>query len=293
MLQNNYIGRFAPSPSGPLHLGSLVAAVASFLQAKSQQGRWLVRIEDIDPPREVSGASDSILRTLEKYHLFWDGEVIYQSANLAMYHRYLKVLQQQHHTFVCTCSRKSIKKQHEFYPGWCRSRGQKPQANHSIRFLNPQPLTSFIDEHSGEMHFPLNSFEHDFILKRKDGLIAYQLAVVVDDMDEGITEVVRGADLLDSTPRQIQLFHCLKKPVPRYFHLPLVRGKDGDKLSKLTHAKPVDHYPANEQLFKVLQFLNQSPPTALEKAAVSELLNWARVHWQPTLIPAISGKNKP
>lgn len=288
MKQLPYIGRFAPSPSGPLHFGSLVAAVASYLQAKSNQGKWLVRIEDIDPPREIKGAADSILQTLENFHLYWDDTVIYQSEHIERYHQCLHQLHQQRQTYFCTCSRKTIKKTSPFYQGHCRHQHNQPAKDFSIRFYNPQPLTQFNDEHAGEIQFPLDSFEHDFILKRKDGLFAYQLAVVLDDMDEGITEVVRGADLLDSTPRQIQLFQSFGQPAPRYFHLPLVLGKDGDKLSKLTHAEPVDNKPANQQLFKTLLFLQQSPPATLQNAPVNELLQWALTHWQPESIPAIT-----
>ncbi|HFB66459.1 MAG TPA: tRNA glutamyl-Q(34) synthetase GluQRS [Aeromonadales bacterium] len=287
MTQNSYIGRFAPSPSGPLHFGSLVAAVASYLQARSNQGKWLVRIEDIDPPRESKGAADSILRTLENFHLCWDDNVIYQSEHMDRYQQCLHQLYQQQQTYFCTCSRKAIKKVSPFYQGHCRHQRKQPSKDFSIRFYNPEPLTQFYDEHAGKLLFPLESFEHDFILKRKDGLFAYQLAVVVDDMDEAITEVVRGADLLDSTPRQIQLFQSFARTAPRYLHLPLVLGKDGDKLSKLTHAEPVDNAPANQQLFKALQFLQQSPPATLQKAPVNELLQWALSHWQPGLIPSI------
>ncbi len=288
MTQNSYIGRFAPSPSGPLHFGSLVAAVASYLQAKSNQGKWLVRIEDIDPPREIVGAADSILRTLEKFHLYWDDKVIYQSDNLPRYQQCLQQLKQQQKVYYCSCTRKAIKKLGRFYQGYCRHQRQQPAKDFSIRFYNPEPLTHFDDEHAGTIEFPLDSFEHDFILKRKDGLFAYQLAVVIDDMDEGITEVVRGADLLDSTPRQIQLFRCFGRSEPRYFHLPLVLGKDGDKLSKLTHAEPVDNAPAHQQLFKALQFLQQSPPQSLQHAQVNDLLQWAEKHWQPGLIAPVT-----
>ncbi|MCX6597835.1 MAG: glutamate--tRNA ligase family protein [Acidobacteria bacterium] len=242
-------GRFAPSPTGPLHLGSLVAAVASFVDARSQGGRWLVRIEDVDTPRTVHGAADAILRTLESYGLHWDGEVVYQSRRIALYEDALRQLGGS--TFGCGCTRQD--------PVCHCAEGLAGRVARSTKVRWPD----------GEA----------FTVKRADGLFAYQLAVVVDDDAQGVTDVVRGADLLDSTPRQLHLQRLLGYRTPRYLHVPVVTDAHGDKLSKQTRAPAI--VPGDEAALRAaLQFLGHTPP------AGAPALAWAIAHWDPRRIAA-------
>ena len=280
-----YRGRFAPSPSGPLHFGSLIAAVGSYLQAKSQQGQWLVRMEDIDTPRMQTGAADAILRTLERYQLFWDGDVWVQSQRLERYQQVLDLLKQQQLTYACNCSRARIQSLPQGYDGFCRDQHLSGDSL-AWRLKAPATATSFTDLLAGEVQVPAALAAEDYILKRRDGLFAYQLVVVVDDLDQGITEVVRGADLLELTTRQQALFQLLGKAAPAYLHLPLAVAEPGFKLSKQNHAPAVDHWPVSETLTAVLRFLGHPPPTELTGACASELLNWAITHWQIRQIPS-------
>ncbi|MCK5820063.1 MAG: tRNA glutamyl-Q(34) synthetase GluQRS, partial [Psychromonas sp.] len=234
-----YIGRFAPSPSGALHFGSLVAAVGSYLQAKSQNGLWYVRIEDIDPPREVKGASQDILDTLLAYGLKWDGDVVYQSQQSASYEAVLNQLYENNCSYYCQCTRKIIKQQGGLYQGNCRNK-KYSQENAALRINLKQlgdPIEHFFDQLHGKISTPIND---DFILRRKDGLYAYNLAVVVDDIKQNVTEIVRGADLIETTTKQLALYRLLNKPAPRYLHLPLAVMSPGNKLSKQNHALAVD-----------------------------------------------------
>jgi glutamyl-Q tRNA(Asp) synthetase len=279
-----YRGRFAPSPSGPLHFGSLIAAVGSYLQAKSQQGQWLVRMEDIDTPRMQAGAADSILRTLERYQLLWDGEVWVQSQRLDRYQQVLEQLKQQQLTYACNCNRSRIQGLGKGYDGFCRDKNLT-EGTLAWRLKAPATNTSFIDKLAGEIQIPATLAAEDYILKRRDGLFAYQLVVVVDDMDQGITEVVRGADLIDLTTRQQSLFHLLGAAAPDYLHLPLAVVEPGFKLSKQNHAPTVEFWPVSETLTAVLRFLGQPPPAELAGADAKELLAWAASHWQIRQIP--------
>jgi glutamyl-Q tRNA(Asp) synthetase len=237
------VGRFAPSPTGPLHLGSLVAAVGSYILAKRAGGRWLVRVEDLDTPRAVAGAADGILETLRRYGLHWDGEVVYQSQRVALYERALRELRAKGLVYDCGCTREEL----------CRCRnGMRPgRSARSVRFRMPDGVIGFDDRLKGRIEMGSG----DFIVKRADGIFAYQLAVVVDDAEQGVTQVVRGEDLLDSTPRQIALQRALELPTPEYAHVPLARNADGTKISKRDGAVPLDPDRVEETLEKAYGIL--------------------------------------
>ena len=301
-----YRGRFAPSPTGPLHFGSLVAALGSYLDAKHYHGTWLVRIEDLDTPRCVAGAADDILRTLEAFGLYWDEEVIYQSQRTAAYEEALHKLQESGAAYPCCCTRREIADsalhgiEGPVYPGTCRNgipAGREARAwrlgtdlvryphfcgNNNIQ--NSAEVIEFDDALQGHITQNLKCDIGDFVVKRADGLFAYQLAVVVDDAFQNITHVVRGADLLHSTPRQIYLQELLGLPTLIYLHLPIVVNARGEKLGKQTLASPIDKNDAAATLFDALVFLNQRPPAELRFSKVEEVLVWAVTHWQPDLI---------
>lgn len=281
-----YTGRFAPSPTGPLHLGSLLTALASYLDARSRNGIWLVRMEDLDPPREMPGAADSILRTLEQYGLHWDGEVAFQSHRHALYEDAVQQLLQQQLAFYCTCSRKDLQLQGtQSYPGTCRHQHTIPHAEFAIRAqVNDTPIT-FDDALQGHCNFNLFTDGGDFIIKRKDGLYAYHLAVVIDDAAQNITHIVRGSDLLDSTPRHIHLQHLLSLPTPHYAHLPVIVNAQGQKLSKQTFAAALPATDPVPALFACLHALGQNPPAELQQASRDELLRWGIAHWSLQKVP--------
>jgi glutamyl-Q tRNA(Asp) synthetase len=274
------IGRFAPSPTGPLHAGSLLAALASYCEARSVNGQWLLRMEDVDPPREMPGAADLILRQLEACGFEWDGEVRYQSRRHASYEAALSTLHQQGDLFWCRCSRADLSRlSNAAYPGTCRA-FTSPRTNAAIRLRVPDTIISFTDGLFGPQHDNVRASVGDFILKRRDGLYAYQLAVVVDDADQGITQVVRGADLLDNTARQIVLQQALGLTTPDYVHLPLLVHADGSKLSKQTFAPALPLTGTAALLVQALQRLGQCPPRELAAEAPSAVLAWAVTHWQ-------------
>jgi glutamyl-Q tRNA(Asp) synthetase len=250
VLASPYIGRFAPSPTGRLHPGSLVAAVASYLDAKAHAGLWLVRMEDVDEGRIAAGAAESILDLLPKLGMRWDGEVVWQSQRKHLYQAAFDRLNA--HAYPCGCNRREIADSRlgvapdgaAIYPGTCRNGLAQGRSARSLRVRVPDPagdadLIEFNDRFAGRICQRLNRDSGDFVLKRADGFWAYQLAVVVDDAEQGVTDVVRGADLLDSTPRQIYLQRLLGVPTPRYLHVPVVRNANGEKLSKQTGAAPV------------------------------------------------------
>jgi len=279
----SYIGRFAPTPSGPLHLGSLIAALASFLDARHAQGRWLVRIEDIDPPRCPAGTANTILRQLEAFGLTWDGSVHYQSERHADYQAALERLVERGLAYPCSCSRKEWRR-HAIYPGWCRQGPLHPERPLAWRLrsdLGTRPI-EWEDRRLGHQCFDPAELG-DVVLKRKDDFWAYQLAVVVDDADQGVSDVVRGADLLDNTPWQRQLQDALDFPAPRYLHLPLVLGDNGQKLSKqnLAPALPTDTPGIRHTLHHALQRLGQQPPCAMSHARVADQLDAAINAWNP------------
>ena len=287
----SYRGSFAPSPTGPLHFGSLVAAAGSFLDARHQQGEWLLRMEDLAPPREVAGASDDILRTLEQLGLGWDGPIVYQSARHSLYEEALVSLRQQGHLFDCGCSRKEIAESAmpgestAVYPGTCRNGLAPGRSPRSVRVRSQAIEISVHDRLQPAFSQQLESDVGDFIVHRADGLFSYQIAVVVDDAEQRISHIVRGADLLDSTPRQIYLQQLLGLPVPDYMHLPVAVNADADKLSKQTHALPVDTGNARDVVIDVLRYLHQPLPESPRDASLDELWHWAIEHWDSTTIP--------
>lgn len=292
MGSNGYRGRFAPSPTGPLHFGSLVAAVGSFADARARHGEWLVRMEDLDRPREVPGAGAGILRTLEALGLEWDGAVVHQSARGDAYRDALARLVAAGAVFGCACTRKEIADSSiagidgsHVYPGTCRSGLPAGRAARAMRARVDDAVIDFDDAVQGHVRQALGRDVGDFVLLRADGCFAYQLAVVVDDADQRITDVVRGADLLDSTPRQIFLQRLLGLPTPRYLHLPVATNAAGEKLSKQTLAPPVDGAAAAPALVRALRFLGQPVAAELARAAPREVLSHAVAHWDRGCIP--------
>ena len=284
MTKPPYTGRFAPTPSGYLHFGSLVAALASYLDARAVNGRWLLRMEDLDPPREVPGAQAAILRTLEQYGLEWDGEVVYQSQRHDAYREVVQRLFNQGLAYACTCSRKQLEGCGGIYPGLCRNAGHA-QEDAAIRLRVPELSYRFDDRVQGQFQQHLGRESGDFVIQRRDGLYAYQLAVVLDDAWQGVTDIVRGADLLDSTPRHLYLQELLGLAQPRYLHVPLIIQPDGHKLGKSYRSPPLQGHEAGPLLLRALRALGQQPPAELDGAAPRELLAWAVEHWSPSKIP--------
>lgn len=286
-----YRGRFAPSPTGPLHFGSLVAATGSFLEARTRGGEWLLRMEDVDAPRCSKAAADEILRTLEACGFAWDGEVVWQSRRTDAYAAALERLKAANRVFACACTRKELADSAiapdgaAIYPGTCRQGLPEGRPARSWRLRMGDARIGFDDAIQGRIESDLAIDAGDFILLRADGLFAYQLAVAVDDAAAGITHVVRGADLLASTARQIFLQRCLGVPTPCYAHLPVAVNAAGEKLSKQTRAAAVDGSRPGPALFAVLEFLGQRPPPELSGAALSELWGWARAHWRLDRVP--------
>ncbi|MBK5273461.1 MAG: tRNA glutamyl-Q(34) synthetase GluQRS [Desulfuromonadales bacterium] len=295
-------GRFAPSPTGALHTGSLAAAVGSWLSARSAGGRWLLRIDDLDAPRQVAGMSDDILRTLECFGLLWDGDITWQSRHRDAYAQAFERLNRQGLIYPCGCSRKEIAQAASAphpeddaipYPESCRDGMRPGGAIRSWRVRVADEETCFDDLRRGYVCQNLAMGCGDFVLRRGDGEFAYQLAVVVDDALTGVTQVVRGDDLLSSTPRQIYLQRLLGLPQPAYCHLPLVTGPGGSKLSKRDNL--VSHHLGNwngregELLLEVLRFLGQAPQHGLTGASCGEILQWGVSHFDATRIPIMGG----
>ena len=294
MLNNHlYRGRFAPSPTGPLHLGSLVAALASFLDARAHGGEWLVRMEDVDTTRNVPGAADMILTTLEAFGFEWDGPVLWQTDRSEAYAEALERLKQVGLAYGCACSRKEIADSAGLpaidgglvYPGTCRTGMEGGRAARAWRLRVGFEEMAFEDRLQGRIAQVLERDVGDFVLRRADGLFAYQLAVTVDDHFQGISDIVRGADLLASTPRQLWLQRCLGFATPSYAHLPVVGNAAGEKLSKQTLAPALDAGRAAELLVKALSFLGQPVPSGLSRATVGEVWSWARENWLFSAIP--------
>jgi glutamyl-Q tRNA(Asp) synthetase len=286
-IPNRYRGRFAPSPTGPLHFGSLIAAVGSYLDARHHDGEWLLRIEDLDPPREVPGAATAILRTLERFGMYWDGPVLYQSQRDGIYANALDELSRKGYLYGCACTRREIADSavHSetglVYPGTCREGLPPGRHARALRVRTEQCRIALIDRLQGTLQQQLDREVGDFIIRRADGLVAYQLAVVVDDADQQITHVVRGADLLDSTPRQLYLQQLLELPAPCYLHLPVAVDADSEKLSKQTFARDIIAGSDNTVLLDALTFLNQVLPDSPRDASRDELWQWAIAHWEP------------
>jgi glutamyl-Q tRNA(Asp) synthetase len=288
-----YIGRFAPSPTGPLHFGSLIAAVASYLEARTHHGPWLLRMEDLDTPRTMPGAADAILASLEAFGFQWDGSILYQSRRTAYYAEIFERLRAGGLVYPCACTRKEIADsatrgiEGAVYPGTCRNGLMPGRTARAWRIATEDMLTCFNDDIQGAVSQNLARDIGDFVLKRADGLFAYQLAVVADDAAQGVTHVVRGADLLDSTPRQIYLQHLLQFPTPQYAHVPLATNAAGEKLSKQTKARALDDAHPLTELWKALDFLGQRPPAGLQRASTAELWQWAFEQWQLNRIAGV------
>lgn len=283
-----YRGRFAPSPTGPLHLGSLIAALASYLDARHHGGDWLLRMEDLDPPREEPGAADRILGSLRTHGLHWDEAVLWQSLRDAAYDRALADLDARGLLFRCDCTRAMLGP-----GGACGGRCEPRQAAitgaHALRIkVADSPPIAFDDLLQGNREEALSRTLPDFVLRRKDGLVAYQLAVVVDDAAQGVTHVVRGSDLLDSTARQIYLQRCLELPRPSYLHFPVITNDQGQKLSKQNQAPALSSRAAAQNLRRALAFLNQPAPPA-SAGPTAEILDFATEHWDRASLPAVLG----
>jgi glutamyl-Q tRNA(Asp) synthetase len=286
-----YRGRFAPTPSGPLHFGSMVAAIGSYLDAKSQGGTWALRIDDLDPPRVAPGSVDSILRCLEKFHMAWDGEVVFQSARGDAYRAALDRLRALGLVYPCTCSRKEIGDaglegvDGPVYPGTCRNGVLPGRKVPAWRVRTTATPVEFVDLLQGRVSQDLEHEIGDFVLLRADNVYAYHLACAVDDDAQGITHVVRGADLLTSTPRQIYLLGLLSLPVPAYLHLPVALNSVGEKLSKQTLARAVDPDAAPIVLADVLRFLKHPPPLEVRADGIASLWRWALANWRRDRLP--------
>ena len=289
---NQYVGRFAPSPTGELHQGSLLTAVASYLDARQAQGRWLVRMEDLDPPREQVGAADAILRSLEAHGLHWDQSVIYQSQRQAAYRERLLSLQQQQLCYPCNCNRQRLKTL-SAYDGHCLLQPPVDGSANAVRVRvkNSEAIT-FEDLFQGQQSQHLANEVGDFVIRRKDQLFAYQLAVVADDIDQGITHVIRGIDLMDSTARQIYLFQLWQAPVPIYGHLPVIVNDQGQKLSKQTFAPPLRDSENSQNLWRTFVRLGLNPPHDLKAADCETQLRWGTEHWHRTRVPRTESINE-
>ncbi|MDQ7989701.1 MAG: tRNA glutamyl-Q(34) synthetase GluQRS [Candidatus Dactylopiibacterium sp.] len=287
-----YAGRFAPSPTGPLHLGSLVAALASCLEARAHQGRWLLRMEDVDAPRTRPGAARTILAQLEAFGFAWDGELVWQSQRLDAYRAALEALLEAGAAYPCACTRREIADSallapdgSHRYPGTCRAGLPPGRPARAWRCRTGAGQLRWTDAIQGPQCEEVGQIVGDFVLLRADGQFAYQLAVVVDDAWQGVTHVVRGADLLDSTGRQLHLQHLLGAPHPAYAHLPVLTNAAGEKLSKQTLAAPLDPAAPARALVHALGLLGQAPPDGLARAAPAEIWAWAEAHWQLSRVP--------
>lgn len=288
-----YRGRFAPSPTGPLHFGSLVAAVGSYLCARQAGGEWLLRIEDLDTPRVVPGSADQIIQTLDAFGFEWTGSILYQNSRRDAYQAATQQLLDSGLAYHCSCTRSELQAAAQTnklsglldpeelrYPGWCRNGPRDPTRKTAVRlFVTPGEIavTDFVQ---GRFTVDVSAEVGDFVIRRRDQLHAYQLAVVVDDAFQGISAVVRGADLLHSTPRQMFLQRLLMLPVPMYAHLPVVTDANGIKLSKSAGAAAIDIDRPGEELWRALEFLQQAPPAHLRRAGLATLWEWAIQHWQ-------------
>jgi len=287
-----YVGRFAPSPTGPLHVGWLVAAVGSCIDARAHGGRWLVRIDDLDGPRTNAAAASSILHTLERWGFSWDGAVVFQSRRAALYEAAFESLRTDGRVFACACTRREIADSAlapdgaPRYPGTCRAGLPFAREARAWRLRVEPGAVRFDDVLQGSVREDVAATVGDFVVLRADGLFAYQLATVVDDAEQGVTHVVRGADLLGSTPRQIYLQRQIGFAQPAYLHLPAAVGASGEKLSKQTCAPSIEGLHPQAALVAALAFLGQAPPADLCAAPLDALWHWAVGHWDRARLPA-------
>lgn len=297
------IGRFAPSPTGPLHLGSLVAAVGSYVMARRLGGKWLLRMEDLDAPRTVPGMADDLLRTMESLGLQWDGEVLYQSRRTEVYREAMDRLSKSGFVFPCGCTRAEVVRiasaphgeDGVIYPGTCRDGLPAGKSARAYRVRVDDAIIEFDDGIVGHYAHHLSASCGDFVVRRANGPFAYHLAVVVDDAESGVNQVVRGSDLLASTPRQIYLQRLLGFSTPSYCHLPLVTGPGGTKLSKRDNVVSLASRGSLQErggllLTSALRFLGQSPPVELENSRGDEILAWAVAFFNPDLVPKVPGQ---
>jgi glutamyl-Q tRNA(Asp) synthetase len=288
-----YRGRFAPSPTGPLHFGSLVAALGSFLEARARNGSWLVRMEDLDAPRNVPGAADDILRSLDAHGLAWDEGVSYQSTRRSLYAEALRGLDARGLVYACACTRRELADSAiapdgaAVYPGTCRAGLPPARVGRAVR-LRVDGSVRVDDAIQGSVVQNLETDVGDFVLRRADGIYAYQLAAVVDDAAQRITGIVRGADLWWSTPRQVYLQRALGVPTPEYAHLPVVVDGHGRKLSKQTLARRLDDGAAADNLLSALRFLGQDTLERRAYADANAVVAWARARWDPARIPRVA-----
>jgi glutamyl-Q tRNA(Asp) synthetase len=278
------VGRFAPTPSGDLHLGSLYTAAASYLDARAHRGRWLLRIEDLDAPRAVPGAAMRIIATLQRFGFEWDGDIVRQSDRIEHYRAALQDLRDRGLTFECTCSRSQLQDEQN-YPGTCRTLARQPGADTATRLRVGPEFVTFTDEIQGTYRQNVAAAVGDLLIKRRDQVFAYLLAVVVDDAAQGINHVVRGADLLDNTPRQIYLQRCLHLSTPRYAHVPVLTEADGTKLAKSRRSVRVDSAAPAVQLLSVFLLLGMQPPAELRNAALDSIWQWGIANWNKNAVP--------
>ncbi len=296
-------GRFAPSPTGHLHTGSLVTAVGSRLLAKSRGGRWLLRLDDLDAPRQITGVADDIMATLESFSLFWDGEISRQSLNTGEYEKFFEILLEKGTLYPCRCSRRDIALSASAphpqddsvpYPGTCRHGVSPGETIRSWRIKVLDEDICFSDLRLGVVCRNLVTSGNDFVVRRGDGGFAYQLAVVVDDFITGVNQVARGDDLLHSTARQIHIQRILGIPEPEYCHFPLVTGQDGKKLSKRDNlvSSELGNWRGRESelLLQVLSFLGQNPPQSLAGAGCAEIVEWGEANFDSARIPQAGGE---
>ncbi|MFA9420668.1 MAG: tRNA glutamyl-Q(34) synthetase GluQRS [Gammaproteobacteria bacterium] len=290
------IGRFAPTPSGPLHFGSLVTALASYCHAKSQQGQWLIRIEDVDTPRVVEGSVDQILADLEFFGFEWDGEILYQSHQFDRYQAGLEQLLDKGLAYACECSRRTLREANVrsgplgmIYPGTCRNK-QLGQAGHSVRInTETSGILGYRDQLYGEVAIDIAQKSGDFVVRRADAIFAYHLAVVLDDELQHMNQIVRGADLLEATCLHLFLYRLFGFTAPEYLHVPLVRNNKGDKLSKQTGATALDKNKASALLISALQVLGQATEAGMQQANTAEIVRQAVESWDYHRIPVPEG----
>jgi len=290
-----YRGRFAPTPSGPLHFGSMIAAIGSYCDARAHGGDWHVRIDDIDTPRVVSGCADDILRTLEQFALEWDGYPVYESHNIDAYHSALHTLRVTGSLFACACSRQEVARSSiigidgPIYPGTCRDGLPPGRSGRALRLrVNEGTTITFDDLLQGQISQDLATAVGDFVIYRADGIFSYHLTCAVGDAHQQVTHIVRGADLVDSTPRQVHLQHLLHLATPAYLHLPVATNARGEKLSKQTHAAPVDAAQAAPTIYAVLRFLGQQPPQEMVRWSAVDAMQWAVSAWRRDNVPPLA-----
>jgi glutamyl-Q tRNA(Asp) synthetase len=275
-----YVGRFAPSPSGPLHIGSLLTALTSYLDAKAHHGIWLVRMEDIDPPRQVLHADKAILHSLHAHGLYHDGDILFQSSRLAYYQAIIDSLLGSHHAYRCMCTRAQIKQHGGIYPGTCKHKNISTQPS-AIRYINPGAITSFTDRFQGKLSLTDGCIDkEDMIIQRKDGLVAYNLAVVLDDIEQGITDIVRGYDLLPTTLAQLNIWSHFSASLPRYGHTPLLVTAPGQKLSKQNHAPAINDALAKDNILFCLNLLGISLSSTVQNSTINNILETATMAWR-------------